>query len=294
MELGSDEDKELKHIFENETDIEVHLFDWQDEYTQNALFKNLKETSFVVIIRSPWDYFLHSNRFLTWLRKLQDQKIIIYNSRQIIEWNMHKHYLFELKEWGLPIVPTLKLSVDANLLKYFDEFNCDEIVVKPSISAGSHRTKRIKKSDYQNQETCKSITDELKTWIHQCTNPETGYIVQPFIKDVATLGEVSLLFIEHEFSHACIKKPQQGNWLVQNIFGGTSEPYECSETVLELGQKAIEHIRYNINDGQKLLYARVDMILANGEGTEPKYLLSEIELIEPYFYFDCADRKSVV
>ena len=48
-------------------------------------------------------------------------------------------------------------------------------------------------------------------------------LVQPFVEEIQTRGEWSLVFIETEMTHAVLKRPATGEFRVQPRFGGTVE-----------------------------------------------------------------------
>jgi glutathione synthase/RimK-type ligase-like ATP-grasp enzyme len=176
--LGSDEDKEVQRAWTNDS-IELLLIDWEDSTQQEELFKKYKEQkrTFVVVIRSTWNYHLRADKFKQWLRDLELRGVPLYNSCDLISWNMHKHYLFELNDWGLSTVPTLKLD-SLDLTRYFTALDTNEIVIKPCISAGSHRTIRITREQIQT-----TNTQEIEQWMK-----ESDYIVQPFIQGMCVFN----------------------------------------------------------------------------------------------------------
>ena len=86
---------------------------------------------------------------------------------------------------------------------------------------------------------------------------------------------VSLIFIDGEFSHAVVKRPAAGDYRVQEEFGGTAEPGEPPAAVLAGAAAALDAL----DPRTQPVYARVDGILVNG-----RFLLMELELIEPYLF----------
>jgi hypothetical protein len=103
------------------------------------------------------------------------------------------------------------------------------------------------------------------------------------------------MFINQEHSHSLLKKPKSGAWYVQEIHGGSSVQHVCEERIVKLGRQAVEAVRQKKNNGRPILYARVDLIQVKRDGTEEdrQYLISEIEMIEPSFYFECAPEPRV-
>ncbi len=51
----------------------------------------------MLILRSPWDYPEHHERFLSWLDAIE---IPVYNSPGVVRWNSNKSYLLDLADAG--------------------------------------------------------------------------------------------------------------------------------------------------------------------------------------------------
>src|SRR3989338_2501792 len=60
----------------------------------------------VLILRSCWNYHLHIDGFLSWLKKIKKLGIRLWNPYQIVLWNIDKRYLFDLEKKGIGIIPT--------------------------------------------------------------------------------------------------------------------------------------------------------------------------------------------
>jgi glutathione synthase/RimK-type ligase-like ATP-grasp enzyme len=149
-----------------------------------------------VVVRSCWDYFIKYEAFSDWLKSLQAINVPVFNSPAIMLWNSSKKYLLEFEKKGIPIVPTTwimkgeKFSV-ASLEK---SVSWTELVVKPVISADAFLTYRLLKSEMAAFEArLESIAKK------------TGLMIQPFVKEVLSRGEWSLIYLEGEFSHAVLK-----------------------------------------------------------------------------------------
>ena len=86
-------------------------------------------------------------------------------------------------------------------------------MVKPVISASSYRTFRT------SRETAAADGDRY----HEALS--TGPVmVQPFLEEIVFEEEWSLVFIGGIYSHAVLKRPAAGGFLVQNEYGGSSTP----------------------------------------------------------------------
>ena len=97
--------------------------------------------------------------------------------------------------------------------------------------------------------------------------------MQPFLPEIQSEGEWSLIYFDGEFSHAVVKRPAAGDYRVQETFGGQMTPTDPPAAVLEGAQAALAA------SGPPPTYARVDGVVVNG-----RFLLMELELIEPYLF----------
>ena len=78
-----------------------------------------------VVIRSCWDYHLRVAEFTEWIAMLERERVRMFNPPEVVRWNMHKSYLFELASRGVRI-PRTEIVRD--------------VIVKPAVSASSHNT----------------------------------------------------------------------------------------------------------------------------------------------------------
>ncbi len=220
----------------------------------------------LLVVRSPWDYMdSAANRaaFVGWLGALEAAGLAVQNPLPLVRWNLDKHYLRELADQGVAVVPSrfVDAGQPADLLALSRELRSEAIVVKPCISAAAHDTfllageRQVSAFDF----------DRLRRG--------RDFIVQPFIDAVREAGEWSVVFIDGQPVHAVLKRPPAGGWLVQDELGGSVVSGEPPGPVAVLAHHAAARIR------PSPLYARVDVIDAD----EP--LVSEIELVEPELFF---------
>ena len=99
-------------------------------------------------------------------------------------------------------------------------------------------------------------------------------MAQPFLPDIVSAGELSIVFFDGEFSHAIRKTPAEGDIRVQPEHGGIVTAATPTSEELEDAQRVLDAA------GRDLLYARVDFV---GDR-----MLIELEAIEPRFFFSCA------
>ena len=246
-----------------ELGIEVWPLVWSDPTSLKSAF-NCNG----VLIRSVWDYHLRLNEFCLWMDQLEAAGVRIFNSPETIRWNLDKMYLNELSASGIPCVPTLFLAQNLAPSDARRELNArqwNEIVIKPTISAGSYLTYRMQ---YLSNEFENRLTE-----IQQ----HSAAMVQPYLQSIEGRGEVSLVFFNYQgqhFSHAVNKLPRKNEFRVQNNFGGYEVPMAVGAELLELANNSLKIVHGN------WLSARVDFL---NWSTAP--VISEIELIEPDLFF---------
>ena len=214
-----------------------------------------------LVFRTIWDYFERFDEFLLWLEEVRHQTQLI-NSYDLVKWNIDKHYLKELSEKGIKIVPTYfaKKNSQRNLAEIIESQQWKDVVIKPAISASAYKTFKILEETVNSNE--KLFNDLLN---------QRDMLVQPFINTIEKFGEASLMVIDGKFTHAILKKAKPGDFRVQDDFGGTVHDYVPTKKEIEFAEMVIEKCK------AKPLYGRVDIIWDN----EKNVYLSELEIIEP-------------
>ena len=239
-------------------DLSVIKKDWNDP---NFNWNNTRS----VLFRSTWDYFDNFEQFKKWFDKTRNTCLMI-NSSETIEWNLDKHYLLDLQKHQIPIPNSEFIkrgsSVDLSLL--MQEKNWNEIVVKPTISGAAKNTYRLKKEDIN------QFDSTWKKLIYQ-----EDFIVQEFQNNVIKKGEVAMMVIGGKYTHAVLKKAKEGDFRVQDDFGGSIAKYSPSEKMVKLAEKCTRILSPIPS------YARVDIIWDNSGDLA----VSELELIEPELWF---------
>ena len=241
-----------------EKNLSVVKKDWND-----SIFD--WETTRSILFRSTWDYFDKFELFKKWFNKTKNKCLMI-NSTETIEWNIDKHYLLDLQEHQIPIPNSefIKRGSSIDLLLLMQKKNWNEIVVKPTISGAAKNTYRLKEEE---------IIQFGPTWEKLIYKED--FIVQEFQNNVITEGEVAMIVIGGKFTHAVLKKAKEGDFRVQDDFGGSIAIYNPSEEMVKLAEKCTRILTPIPS------YARVDIIWDNlGE-----LAVSELELIEPELWF---------
>jgi glutathione synthase/RimK-type ligase-like ATP-grasp enzyme len=217
-----------------------------------------------IVIRSPWDYFERVDEFRAWLGARIASGVLLCNSGDILEWNFDKKYLQELEAAGVAVVPTMVVpqGQEPDVVALARARGWEEIVVKPSISGGAYCTHRFRLADAAGHR------DDIARIL-----ADRSLLIQPFLPEIQSTGELSLLFFDGVFSHAVRKRPGAGDYRVQIQFGGTVEPMEPTG-------EWITQARACIAAAPALpVYARVDGVIQDG-----RFLLMELEVFEPLMF----------
>jgi glutathione synthase/RimK-type ligase-like ATP-grasp enzyme len=225
------------------------------------------------IVRSTWDYHEKHDRFLAWARRVE-AATRLWNPAPLIAWNANKAYLRELGAAGVPTVPTVWLAPgsDADLGRVLGERGWDEAVVKPVVDLGAMNLSRVRRGDAGAQQALDKVL------------ARQAAMVQPYLPSLASVGELSLTYIEGELAHAVRKRPAPGDFRVQVIWGGTVSQAEPGEKEIELGARVLAQL------DEPPLYARVDLV-ADLHGSP---CLIELELIEPNLYLQTSPSSAAI
>jgi len=217
----------------------------------------------LALIGTPWNYQDHPAEFLAKLEALEKRGIPVANPPSVVRWNLDKRYLRDLAAGGAPTVPTIWDDDPARegVLATLDQFAADSVVVKRQIGAGALGQHRFSRADPPSPE-----------W--RMGHPA---MLQPFLPAIVAEGEISLMFIDGQFSHALRKRAAEGDYRIQSLFGGREESFVPSPAELAQAKVVLAALPF-----PPPLYARIDMVrLPSGE-----LAVMEAELIEPYLYPD--------
>jgi glutathione synthase/RimK-type ligase-like ATP-grasp enzyme len=230
---------------------------WSDAAIDWASFAAL-------VIRSPWDYFERDAEFRAWLEARISSRVLMINSSDILDWNYDKRYLQDLEAAGMSLVPTICIGrgEQADVAARARARGWNDIVVKPTISGGAYRTYRF-------------LVDDAAAYVERIDDilSDRGVLVQPFLPEIQTGGELSILFFDGVYSHAVCKKPKPGDYRVQFQFGGTNENVEVEPELVEQARACV------LAAPSLPVYARVDGVVKDGQ-----FLLMELEVFEPLMF----------
>lgn len=218
-----------------------------------------------VLIRTPWDYQNAPEHFLNVLAAIEASGTPLQNPLSIVRWNLDKRYLRDLDAAGVPIVPSLwSTQFDAGqLAASFDNFGCERVVIKPTVSANADHTYPLLRADLpaHNAELARVFATR-------------ALLIQPFLDEIVSDGEVSLFYFGGRYSHTIRKRPKAGDFRVQEEHGGEISALEPDAALMSAAERALAAIP------EPVLYARADFVRVGDRN-----LLMELELIEPSLYF---------
>ena len=249
--------------------VELVLAPWEDDSVAWSRFD-------LVVIRTPWNYVEHLSAFRRWLEDL-DPTTRLCNPAPLIAWNLDKRYLLDLASREVPIVPTQFIdSIDRFREAVADSARSD-IVVKPSISAGSRSTGRFRAADPAAEDLAAGILAEGLT-----------VMVQPLATSVDRDGEIGTVVFDGVVSHSFRKGPilADGGGLIGGEYREDISPTQAPDAVLEVVGKAssaaTDHARHHgwVGPHEELLYGRFDVVFLD-DGSPA---LLEAELFEPCFF----------
>lgn len=244
---------------------QFHFVNWHDavDWSQYA----------AIFLRSPWDYHLRRDEFLAWLREVS-RATRVFNTYDVVEWNSDKQYLAELTIAGIPVVSTrFVVTADESTVRdVLDEVGND-IVVKPSISAGSHDTVRYRDASL--------VLGDVVAHVSRILAAGAVAMIQPYESGIDERGETGMVWLNGTLSHSFRKgailaeQPDMGNGLyaAEDIASRTATKEEVA-----LGERIMAFLSSRF--GAPPLYARVDVI----PDADGKPQLMELELVEPSFF----------
>ncbi len=202
------------------------------------------------------------------------------NAPSVLRWNVDKRYLSVLAEHGVATLPTTWVEPGDLAVDLPD----GEFVIKPTISGGGFESARYRGDEHA------AARDHL---VRLAELGRTA-MVQPYATKVDELGELGLIFLGSEFSHAIQKEA-----LLQSGAGVQADLYQQERiSAATPNPQQLATARAALAVAESLVgpttYARVDLIPLS-DGT-PAVL--ELELLDPALFFEtdgsAADRFAQV
>lgn len=229
-----------------------------------------------VVLRATWDYFRRIDEFTELLELISEQSTL-FNPLEVVLWNIDKRYLTELARADLPVVPSAyvsHLSPPTELgsaLGQVLRWRSEEVVVKPTVSAGSNDTFRLDATD----------GSAVSNAVCAIVDSDRVAILQPYLAAVDNYGERGCVYVNGKFDHAFGKVAllSPGAQDVEGLFvTETVGAVELSEAEQGVADRTNDWL---VSRFGPLLYSRIDL-LPSDDGP----LVLEVELIEPGLFFE--------
>ncbi len=235
---------------------------WEDRYHDWSRTR-------VAVIRSAWDYAFRRAEFLAWAERAS-AATAFWNPLSVVRWNTHKAYLLDLQARGVPTVPTrlVRAGTPLALAELLAAQGWTEAVVKPAVAQSGRYATRTSVADTGRAQ---AMADRML--------PHEDVLIQPFVPAIGEEGELSVIFVDGELTHAVRKRAAAGDFRVHDDHGGSvtrDTPSPEEEAVARRAMQAAE---------SPLLYGRVDLV--RGPGGAP--LVMELELVEPELFIRFSD-----
>lgn len=218
-----------------------------------------------VYMCTPWDYPQHFDEFKEVLAAIDKSDAVLLNELSTVLWNLEKTYMRDVEARGDDIVPSTWYDrfAAADVAGFFAEHNSDRVVIKPLVGGNATDVFVV-----TNPPDAGLLAKLESTFL------DRAFFVQPFIENIQTEGEFSLFFFNGEYSHGTLKTPKQGDFRVQEEHGAEIFVITPCDTLLEVGRRVFSHI------DPLPVYGRGDWV----RGPDGRFLLMELELIEPSLY----------
>ena len=223
----------------------------------------------LVAVRSTWDYHRRCAEFLAWARRTSVATPLL-NGPEVFAWNADKAYLVELAD-HVPTVPT-RLLDDATLVPGLGAAleSWGSVVIKPRTGAGGVGVV-----------VAESLRDERLEGL-----TAAPWVVQPLVASVRTTGESSVYVLGGGAVGQVDKSVSGEEIRVHELYGGRSRPVALGEEQAVVAEDAVRAAAGLT--GADLTYARVDLMR-----WEDRWVVSELELIEPGLYLDVEPANAV-
>lgn len=253
---GRDDDEPLALAALAAAGVRTDVVDWDDPGVDWAGYDR-------AVLRSAWDYPERLPEFLEWLAVV-DAATELRNPAPTVRWNLDKHYLAELADAGVPVIPTAYAEPGDEA-----ELPAGNFVVKPAVGAGSRDAASYGPEQH----------DAARAHVARLHARGSTAMLQPLLASVAREGEWPLVFLGGEYSHAASKRvdlPRAG--AVEGLFAAErTAPHDADAAQRAVAHAAVEVLaaRFGVP-----AYGRVDLV--RDDAGRPCVL--EVELVEPSLF----------
>ena len=282
----------------------------------------------LVVCRTTWDYCDSPSVLSQFLELVLAVEALpfcsLLNSASMLKWNTHKQYLAQLQEAGVSIIPTRILEPGAGepatVASLGEQLDTPHgLVLKPAVSNSACGVFLLEdNSDADAAAVMDAYLSAAFSGSSDTASLATGVgparwsgeaevlLAQPFQPGIREFGELSVMVLGGEVTHAVVKRPAagSGDFKVQEEYGGVETRVHPPAETLAMA-KAVVRTSAAIAGGalpgdassaegglEGVAIARVDFVRL-GEGLEPGSLaLMEVECVEPSLFFKYAPEAA--
>lgn len=231
-------------------------------YRDHAFVEPLAVSDFdLIFVYKMEGFYFQLERFFAMLDRFSANFVV--NDIATIKHNIDKHYLWQLEDAGIAVIPTFKVAA-----------------VRQRIAAGEKFVLKPRHGERGKNVTLAQSAGDLTV----ISGDEESYIAQQYMAEIRD-GERSLVYLGHQFEHAVIKHPSAADmneFRCNESLGGTVAVYQPTDEEIAFGQavlKAYEEL------GCPVRFSRIDIINVDG-----KPVLLEAELLNPSIYANYSGR----
>jgi len=220
----------------------------------------------LLVIRSPWDYPERIEEFRTWLDRAEATARVL-NTPATVRWNLDKHYLRDLAQAGIAVVPTVYCTDAEQTREALAAHDPGRVVVKPTVSAGARDTGLFDAGDPRALALAARIIDSGGV-----------AMIQPEIAELTAGHEKALYAIDGHHTHAIAKGAllELGGGLVGGVYVEHPVPVDTTADERAFADAALRAVQ-SVTGERMPLYARIDIV----DSADYGLVLLEIELVEP-------------
>ena len=225
----------------------------------------------LVVIRATWDYHRNLDGYRAWLRGLEAAAVPVANPVPLILWNLDKSYLDELALHGIATPAQLVVPCEPTAAREaMQQRGWTRAVAKPLAGASGHGVELLALDSFE------------RSWpaVARAVTPHR-LLLQEFIAEIRSEGQVSYVFIDRELTHAVRSLPTAGEFRINSTFTPQVEVIYPRPADIDEARRVLEVLPMTS------LYARIDMVRRGDRQT-----VLEAEVNEPGLFFQHAPRSA--
>jgi len=220
----------------------------------------------LLVIRSPWDYPERADDFAAWLDRAGTATRVL-NPPPVVRWNLDKHYLRDLADAGIAVVPTDYARTADEIRRALAAHGTGGVVVKPAVSAGARDTGLFDAAD----PAALALAERIVAGGGVA-------MIQPEVPELSAGAEKALYAIDGHFTHAIAKGAllAHGGGLIGGVYVEHPEPVAATDAERAFADDVLRAVAA-VTGHDVPLYARIDTVDSADHGL----VVLEVELVEP-------------